>query len=203
MSERLVARGLLCMRDRRRLFGDLDLALDAGSALLVEGVNGAGKTSLLRLLCGLAEPHAGSVHWRGEDIRRCRIDYHAELLYLGHQPALKDDLTALENLQFYQSLAGGPAADPDAALAAAGLEGLEERTVRRMSAGQRRRVALARLWLESRHTLWILDEPFTALDVAGIRNLTRRLEEHLGRGGVAVVTSHQPLSLPGLQRLAL
>lgn len=201
MTALLSGEQLSCVRERRRLFRDLDLAVDAGQALYIEGANGAGKTSLLRILSGLSEPRAGSVYWRGEDIRQCRSVYFTELLYLGHNPALKNDLTALENLQFYDRL-GNQSGDPEQALEQVGLSGHEDQPIRTLSAGQRRRVALARLWLSTAR-LWILDEPFTALDRAGIERLQQRIGEHLKAAGAVVVTSHQVIDLPGLSRLAL
>lgn len=192
----LEGRGLTCVRDLRTLFRDLDFALAPGEVLQVEGANGAGKTSLLRILCGLAEPRHGAVYWRGEDIRRSRPSYHRQLLYIGHQPGVKDELTPLENLRFFRALGGhgGERAVQEEALNQVGLYGFEDALVRTLSAGQRRRVALARLWL-STAPLWILDEPFTAIDQYGVRHLESRLEQHAEAGGLAVIASHQPLRL--------
>jgi heme exporter protein A len=197
-APRLEGRELSCVRDGRALFKSLNLHLDGGEILRVEGANGAGKTSLLRILCGLAQPRDGAVYWKGADISDCRFDYHRELLYIGHNPGIKEELTSLENLRFFHALGGhgGEAAALQEALAQVGLYGYEEATVRTLSAGQRRRVALARLWL-SEAPLWVLDEPFTAIDRDGIRNLQARLVHHAHRGGMAVLTSHQPLSLEG------
>jgi len=202
----LTATALHCVRDGRTLFADLDLCLEAGAALQVEGANGAGKTSLLRILCGLTQPAAGAVYWHGDDIRQCRPDFHRGLLYIGHAPALKDELTPLENLRFLQALHGDERArtTPAAALETVGLYGYEDVPVRSLSAGQRRRAALARLWLSSA-PLWVLDEPLTALDHAGARHLETRVSAHVQGGGLAVITSHQTLQLADcrLQRLAL
>ncbi|HXH02391.1 MAG TPA: cytochrome c biogenesis heme-transporting ATPase CcmA [Candidatus Competibacteraceae bacterium] len=202
----LQASNLACVRDGRWLFRELHLELGPGRALQVEGANGAGKTSLLRILCGLTPPRAGEVRWRGLDIRRCREDYHASLLYLGHQPGLKDELTALENLRFAHALHGHTHEEQalEAALDQVGLYGYEDVPVRALSAGQRRRVALARLWL-NRAPLWVLDEPFTAIDRRGIVALEQVMAGHLGRGGLLILTSHQPVELPGmtLERLEL
>ena len=201
MSSLLVGEQLTCVREHRRLFRHLNFALDAGQALYLEGANGAGKTSLLRILSGLSEPRSGTVYWCGEDIRECRLNYYTQLLYLGHNPALKNDLTALENLQFYSQLSTHQG-DAQQALTQLGLLGHEDQPIRTLSAGQRRRVALARLWLTTAK-LWILDEPFTALDRTGIEYLEQRMAEHLAADGAIVVTSHQTIALPGLTRLAL
>lgn len=192
----LEARGLRCVRDGRMLFDALDLGLQPGDILQVEGANGAGKTSLLRLLCGLAEPQAGNVCWQGSDIRACRPAFYHELLYLGHRPGIKEELTALENLRFFQTLGSHVDAEtsPDEALDRVGLYGYEDVEVRMLSAGQRRRVALARLWL-SRAALWVLDEPFTAIDRDGIRDLEECLAQQATRGGMVILTTHQTLHL--------
>ncbi len=197
---------LTSVRAGRTLFADLSLGLPSGGVLQVEGANGAGKTTLLRILCGLTLPRAGTVCWQGTDIRACRPVYHQTLLYIGHNPGLKPELTALENLRFFHALQGqrGEAAALERALQRVGLYGYEESPVRTLSAGQRRRVALARLWL-SAAPLWVLDEPFTAIDRAGVRALEIRLREHAAAGGMVAITSHQMLHLDGypVQQLAL
>ena len=202
----LEGRALACVRDGRTLFENLDCRVKRGEVLRLEGANGAGKTSLLRILCGLALPRRGVVRWNGEDIRHRRGEYHEQLLYIGHCPGIKEELTPLENLRFLRSL-GGHAGDrevQEAALHIIGLCGYEDVPVRVLSAGQRRRVALARLWL-SGASLWILDEPFTAIDREGIRHLEARLADHVKRGGMLVITSHQSSRLEGchVRRLGL
>lgn len=174
---------------------DLSLVAAPGAALRVEGDNGAGKTTLLRLLCGLARPDRGAVRWNNEDIARNALAYHRNLTYIGHASALRPELGALENLQFLASLSG-LAAVPDypAALAWAGLRGLERRPVGRLSYGQRRRVVMARLLVES-SLVWILDEPLAGLDQAMAEALKTLFLKHLARGGLLVVSSHQPLDL--------
>ncbi len=205
-THRLVGQGLTCVRERRVLFQNLNLASEPGQVLLVEGYNGAGKTSLLRILCGLSDPREGAVLWDGEDIRHCRWMFHDELLFIGHNPGIKLELSPIENLRFLGAL-GGHRTDEetlDAVLEKVGLLGYEEVPTRALSAGQRRRVALARLWLRPA-TLWILDEPLTAIDRRGAQTLAERIREHADSGGLTVLTTHQPISLVGipLVRVAL
>lgn len=186
-------------RSGRTLFNGLNLAVPAGQLLRVQGANGAGKTSLLRMICGLLAPLRGRVLWRGRDVTRQREEFGRQLLYLGHAAALKAELTAQENLQAALALGARPASAPAvrAALQAAGLRGRENTPVRTLSQGQQRRVALARLVLADAVPLWVLDEPFNALDGAATAWLTGLLHAHVLRGGVAVLTSHQDVALPG------
>lgn len=200
----LSAHGLCCVRGERRLFAQLDLAVDAGQWLHVRGENGAGKTSLLRLLAGLAHPAEGEVRWCGQSIRDAESAYRRDLVFFGHHGALKDDLSALENLSFCAAMDGAalPEAQALAALYRMGLRGREDLPIRVLSAGQKRRVVLARL--ATRHArLWVLDEPFTALDTKAVDLLAALLSEHLGKGGMAVLTSHQAMPLPGGQVVQL
>lgn len=188
----LEARDLLCERDDRILFSGLSFCVKAGEWVQIAGSNGAGKTTLLRLLIGLAQPDAGEVCWQGQPLHRVRESYHQDLLWIGHQPGIKNRLSALENLHFYHH-------DRDTArcldaLAQAGLAGYEDVPVNQLSAGQQRRVALARLWL-TRATLWLLDEPFTAIDVDGVERLTQRMAQHTEQGGIVILTTHQPLNV--------
>lgn len=194
----LTAHGLACDRGDRRLFSAVDLSLAPGQWLQVEGPNGVGKTSLLRILAGLAPAAAGHIEWEGRPVAEVRDDFNARLLYLGHAPTIKDDLSALENLQGAAAIAGRPL-DESTALAALrriGLKGREDLPTRVLSQGQKRRVALARL-LCSQARLWILDEPFVALDVAAVAQLCEILDEHLARGGLLIFTSHQAVHLGG------
>jgi heme exporter protein A len=192
----LMAQNLTCIRGERRLFESLGFELKAGGLLYVLGENGSGKTSLLRLLCGFLRPEEGAVFWRGENITQDQENYCSSLLYLGHLNGLKDDLTALENLQMSARLSGYEADEPMAlaALAAIKLQHCANLPVRVLSQGQKRRVALARLWLTDRQ-LWILDEPFTALDAASVEILTARLSQHMANGGITIMTTHQNVSI--------
>ncbi|HMX15758.1 MAG TPA: cytochrome c biogenesis heme-transporting ATPase CcmA [Rhodocyclaceae bacterium] len=200
----LTTTGLSCQRGERRLFAGLDLSVGAGQWLYVKGENGSGKTTLLRTLVGLAHAAAGEVRWRGQTLREAGDDYRRELLYLGHHGAMKEDLTPFENLRLASALDGNdlPERDTFAALHRLGLRGREDLPVRFLSAGQKRRVLLARL-VTRKATLWILDEPFTALDVKAVDMLSGLIGEHLAAGGMAVLTSHQALPLPAGQTVDL
>lgn len=187
------ALNLSCVRDERTLFSGLSFTIESGEMVQIEGRNGAGKTSLLRILAGLSSPEAGEVRWQGVNTRRQRDVFHQQLLYLGHQPGVKSVLTAYENLAFYQSVNGTASADAIyQALENVGLLGYEDVTVAQMSAGQQRRVALARLWL-SDAPLWILDEPLTAIDKQGVSTLIELFEQHAQQGGMVLLTTHQDL----------
>ncbi|WP_437613807.1 cytochrome c biogenesis heme-transporting ATPase CcmA [Erwinia sp. V71] len=198
----LEVKQLTCLRDERVLFSDLSFAVAAGDIVQVEGPNGAGKTSLLRLLAGLSRAESGMVLWRQQDIRQHRQTWQAELLYLGHQPGVKAVLTPLENLAFYHPQCSETALF--AALEAVDLTGYEDLAVAQLSAGQQRRVALARLWL-SQATLWVLDEPLTAIDKSGVGKLMALFVRHAQRGGAVIITTHQDLPDGGypLRRIQL
>ncbi len=189
----LKAVGLECRRGGRALFRDLTFSVNPGELLHIQGENGSGKTSLLRILAGLSRQEEGQVLWSSADIREIREEYASNLLYLGHHPAVKDDLTVAENLSMSSRIAG---LEPsrrhmESALEHVGLARRITLPARVLSQGQRRRLALARLWLDER-PLWVLDEPFTALDVHATALLENRLEQHLARGGMVVLTTHQP-----------
>jgi heme exporter protein A len=200
----LSAQGLTCVRGDRPLFAGVDLAVGPGEWLHVRGANGSGKTSLLRLLAGLSHPEAGQVTWDGEPISRIAQDYHRALLFLGHHAAVKEELTGAENLQLSAQLDGGEIdrAEVDHALGRFGLKGREDLPVRVLSAGQKRRVLLARL-MTRKAKLWVLDEPFTALDARAVEMLGNLAREHLAQGGMAVITSHQAVPIDGGKALEL
>ena len=179
------------------MFTGLSFKLGRGQLLRVAGANGSGKTSLLRIMCGLVAPSAGELRWNGHPIRAEREEYSRNLVFIGHLNALKDDLTALENLQVSAALAGKPA-DAERMLAALerfGVAHCAELPSKVLSQGQRRRVALARLALAPAAPLWILDEPFSALDVAAVVELERLLASHLASGGMVVLTTHQEVQV--------
>ena len=200
----LTATDLSCVRGERRLFAGLDLAVGPGEWLHVQGENGSGKTSLLRILAGLSPPAAGEIRWNGAPVKSAGEDYKRELLYLGHHGAVKEELTPFENLTLAAQLDGSTLDETAAlkALARFGLRGREDLPVRFLSAGQKRRVLLARL-LTRPAKLWVLDEAFNALDVAAVKLLGSLIGEHLTAGGMAVLTSHQPLPVPGGKVLTL
>ena len=200
----LEARGLSCVRGEKQLFSGLNLRLSAGACLHVRGENGVGKTSLLRLLTGLAKPDSGEVMWSNQNISKDSLSYHRDLLFLGHRDGLKEDLTALENLQTYAVLDALPLTQEKAlaALWRFGLRGREHLPVNCLSAGQKRRVLMARM-LTREAPLWILDEPFNALDIKAVHELKNLISEHLLHGGLVVMTSHQDVNIPNMQVLDL
>ena len=192
----LEARQLECTRGDRRLFTGLEFSLGDGELLYLHGHNGSGKTTLLRTVCGLIVPSAGEVRWRGKPIRRQRDEFAAEVVYIGHKNGIKDDLTAIENLRVAAALDGLSLDSAQAveALARLGLRGHDDLPTRVLSQGQKRRVALARL-LVSTAPLWILDEPFTALDTAAVTLLQEVIREHVAAGGMVMLTTHQEVAL--------
>lgn len=193
----LQAHQLGCVRGERRLFSGLDVEVNAGDALRVVGANGSGKTSLLRILCGLAQPAEGEVRWHGRSIRVLREEFCRHLLYLGHANGVKDDLLAWENIVVASTLSGNPVTRGDAvhALKQLGLGRAVNLPTRVLSQGQRKRVALARLQLGTSAPLWILDEPFTALDQNSVSALCAMINRHLGKGGMVIYTTHQEIDL--------
>lgn len=199
MSTVLELRDLACVHGDRSLFDGVQTSVRSGGLLRIQGANGAGKTSLLRMICGLAMPHRGQVLWNGRPVLAEREAFVRQLVYIGHMAALKDNLSAVDNLCTSIRLAGGECSEDTAidALAAAGLADTEWLPTRMLSQGQRRRAALARLVFAAQAGLWVLDEPFNALDAAATQWLTGLIAGHLSRGGVVVLTSHQPLAFDG------
>ena len=195
----LRAERIAAFRGERLVLRAISLAVDPGGALLLTGPNGSGKSTLLRLLAGLKQPDAGIVAWNGRDVAEDPAAHAARLAYLGHQDAVKPGLTAAENLRFAARLSGG---DPAAALAALDLAALAELPARMLSAGQRRRLALARLAL-GRASLWLLDEPTLGLDERAVVRFGELLAAQRARGGMVVTATHLPLPLPGAETLRL
>ncbi|WP_369614072.1 cytochrome c biogenesis heme-transporting ATPase CcmA [Marichromatium sp. PS1] len=197
---------LECRRGDRLLFSALDVEVGGGTLLHVRGRNGSGKTTLLRALCGLFTPERGEIRWRGTSITELGDEYHRDLLYFGHLNGIKGDLTGVENLRVTTTLDGARLDEQAlwAALARIGLQGFEDLPTRMLSQGQKKRVALARLVL-SRAPLWVLDEPFTALDTAAVALLETLIAEHVAGGGIVVLTTHQdvPLTSGQVARLDL
>ena len=200
----LEAHALECIRDDRTLFSNLDFRVEPGSALVLEGRNGSGKTSLLRILCGIRLPDSGTVTWGERDIDKLGPDYHMHMAYVGHRDGMKLDLTPLENLAMARALGMPNDITLEDALDLVDLRGFEDVLTRNLSAGQQRRLALARL-LVTDTTLWILDEPFTSLDVHGIQVIEELLDAHTSSGGMLAVTSHHAVNLKNttVQRINL
>jgi heme exporter protein A len=193
---------LSCIRDDRILFENLSFKLPAGQTLLLEGKNGSGKTSLLRILCGFREADEGQILWCGETVEDS--EYHADMAYVGHLDGVKKELTVLENLKVSLALGAPGAYSIAQALAKVQLSGYDDALVQTLSAGQKRRLSLARL-LITHNILWILDEPFTSIDKQGIILIETLMTEHCANGGMIVLTSHHDIVLPdvSVQRIHL
>ncbi len=190
----LEVNNLTAIRDEKVLFEQLSFNIDAGELVQIEGRNGTGKTTLLRIITGLADRDEGEIYWNNVNIEEDRDSYHSDLLFLGHQTGIKRELTAFENLHFYQSVHSSKNSKDDIyqALVQVGLVGREDVPVSKLSAGQQRRVALARLWL-SEQKLWILDEPLTAIDKQGVKVLEALFLKHAENGGIVILTTHQDM----------
>lgn len=201
----LEVHALECVRGERTLFRDVSFALEGGALLHVAGENGSGKTSLLRIVCGLSTPAAGEVRWDGQVLRKVREEFWRQLTCIGHASALKDDLTALENLHFASALAGIEADEKRAyaALDQFGVAHCARLPARVLSQGQRRRVALARLALAPRGGLWVLDEPFSALDVNAVEQLRQLIAAHLASSGMVILTTHQDVEIVAAVRFTV
>jgi heme exporter protein A len=187
---------LECVRGDRRLFSGLTFSLNAGELLHLHGHNGSGKTTLMRAICGLIKPTAGKVRWKGEGINRLGEEFSRDLIYIGHKNGIKGDLNGVENLRIACVLDGFSITEGQAweALEQIGLRGHEDLPTRVLSQGQKRRVAMARL-LVNQAPLWILDEPFTALDQAAVEFLQSVIRSHVAKGGMVILTTHQEVSL--------
>lgn len=188
----LTVENLQCIRGERTLFESLSFHVASGKLLYVQGDNGSGKTTLLRTISGLSQPQDGQISWNSEAIQSLAEDYTGQVLYVGHLAGIKEDLTAVENLQFAATLTGNNVSREQAiaALTQVNIARCADLPTRVLSQGQKRRVALARLWLQD-NPLWVLDEPFTALDVEAIKMITQHIETFVTSGGIVVFTSHQ------------
>ncbi|MDU0114615.1 cytochrome c biogenesis heme-transporting ATPase CcmA [Psychrosphaera aquimarina] len=189
----LEVQGLTCFRQNRCLFADLNFVLSEHQICQIEGPNGAGKSTLLRAILGLFRADEGQVIWSGKSTTQQAELFLQQVFFLGHKFAINSDLTPWQNLEFWSALNPTQNDDFDSALTKVGLTGLEHIPCHSLSAGQHRRVALARLWLTNTK-LWVLDEPFTAIDKSGVQLLQQRFNSHLTSGGMILLTSHQDLS---------
>jgi heme exporter protein A len=193
----LEAASLDCERGGRILFRGLSLAMRPGEVLRIAGANGRGKTSLLRILCGLLSPAGGEVRWKGAPILTLREEYSRQIAYLGHAAAVKDELTAAENLSIACRIAGNASTAGEVAQALQRLEVPATAFLKKLSQGQRRRAALARLALSRSIPLWLLDEPLAALDAQAARLVEGLISEHIGQGGMVIYTTHQEARIEG------
>ena len=201
--EVLKAEQLFCERDDRVLFRELSFSARAGEVIQIKGSNGSGKTTLLRVICGLNDNYHGTLKWFNEPIEDNQDDFYSSLIYLGHQVGVNKVLTPVENLRWSVGLRENVTSEAIyQALAEIGLRGFEDSQCFSLSAGQQQRVSLSKLLLGTA-VIWILDEPFTTLDVDGVQLLEKLLGDHARKGGVALVTTHHELSLPDLKILEL
>lgn len=196
----LSAKNLTCIREERILFDELSFDICSGDIVQIEGPNGAGKTSLLRILAGLSRPYAGDVCYLNDSISRNRDEFNQDLLYLGHLAGVKSELTAEENLYFNLRVSGYSDFDKRDILSKVNLTGFEDALAGHLSAGQHRRTALARLW-HTNSRIWILDEPFTAIDKRGVAELEELFIQHADNGGCVIVTTHQDMGIISDERL--
>lgn len=196
-----------CIRGERLLYKGLKFACPKGTLVRIAGPNGTGKTTLLRLIVGLMQPTEGCVQWKGLPVKKLKEEFWRDLVYVGHLNGVKSELTARENLLISSEIAGRAvsSSEADSALAKVGLAGFEDIPAAGLSQGQKRRVALARLYLSRQAPLWVLDEPFTALDVKGVANLALLISEHVRAGGIVIFTTHQEVEIdaPHSERIEL
>jgi heme exporter protein A len=205
MSALIEVSGLTCERGERTLFEGLSFSVEAGTLVRIAGSNGAGKTTLLRLMTGLMRPVEGEVRWRGTPVQKAAQDFWKELCYIGHRNGVKDDLSVLENVLLNARIASLSVTEDEAldALEAVGLSEFLEVPAGQLSQGQRRRVALARLWLSRSVALWVLDEPFTALDVKGVARLAKLIGEHVEEGGIVMLVTHQEVPVENARLMVI
>ena len=198
LQPHLDVRDIELERGERLLFSGLSFQASAGSLVRLTGANGTGKTSLLRVLTGLMQPTVGGVFYCGQDIHKLREDFHKDLVYIGHLNGVKDDLSAIENVRIAARMGNRKASEQEleSALQQVGLAHFVDQMTGELSQGQRRGVALARLFVSSAKPVWILDEPFTALDVTSVSNLSLLIAEHVRRGGIVIYTTHQECEKP-------
>lgn len=194
MTTKLAAKALTLIRGEHCLFRDLSFALDPGGLLLLEGANGSGKSSLMRVVAGLLSVESGEVEWNGVSIRKQRQEFHSSLAWMGHRPGFKGDLSLRENLRFESALRPQGRQDLDSVFEALTLTTVSRIPLRQLSAGQQRRVALARLVLAD-VPLWLLDEPFTNLDAAGREQVLSLVQKHLENGGMCVMAAHHEVQI--------
>ena len=187
-------KNLTCTKQDRILFEQLNFDIYAGDIVIIGGANGAGKTSLLRILAGLSEPTEGVIHYRNDPLFYVIEQFKQDLLYIGHAAGIKSELTAQENLTFYMALKGNNHDNALSHLKKIGLYAFEDAHASTLSAGQKRRIALAQMW-EHNEKVWILDEPLTAIDAKGVAALEQQIITHAESGGCVIMTTHQPLSI--------
>lgn len=193
----LEVKNLFCERDERVLFANFSFQINTAEVVQIIGQNGSGKTTLLRILCGLSDAYSGEIYWQGTDLDEVRDQYYQEMLYVGHLAGVKGSLTAEENLRWMMQLDKSlDKCTIATALKQVGLYGFEDVPCHSLSAGQQRRVGLARLYLSSA-PLWILDEPFTALDKKGVKEKEALIANHIQEGGSVILTTHHDLMIPG------